>query len=72
ISDDPANSNKFSWTSALLRGKLYIFGGLNAGPSQSMWMLDVRKKRWRPVHVSNGNPPAPRHGHTMTCEALQL
>ncbi|CAM9425677.1 unnamed protein product, partial [Choristocarpus tenellus] len=54
----------------LLGGEVYLFGGLNAGPSQSMWVFNVRKRLWRPVQVAKGKPPAPRHGHTMIWDGL--
>lgn len=57
---------------ALLGGNLYLFGGLNAGPSKSMWVLNVRERRWRPIATKNGTSPAPRQGHTMCCEYLHM
>ncbi|CAM9491439.1 unnamed protein product, partial [Sphacelaria rigidula] len=49
----------------LLKGELYLFGGLHAGPSKSLWALNLRERRWRPVAARKGAPPAPRQGHTM-------
>ena len=52
----------------MLGGELYLFGGLNAGPSKSLWALNVRERRWRPIPAKKGASPAPRQGHTMCCE----
>ncbi|CAM9486863.1 unnamed protein product, partial [Ectocarpus sp. 12 AP-2014] len=55
---------------ALLGGELYLFGGLNAGPSKSLWALNVRERRWRPIPPKTGEAPAPRQGHTMCWDGL--
>lgn len=51
--------------------KIYVFGGLGAGPVGEMWAFDLKASRWAPVrpHASHGHaPPAGRCGHTLTTD----
>ncbi|CAN0114119.1 unnamed protein product [Pylaiella littoralis] len=66
----PTPPMRINCANALLGGELYLFGGLNAGPSKSLWALNVRERRWRPIPAKRGQAPAPRHGHTMCWDGL--
>ncbi|CAM9261332.1 unnamed protein product [Ectocarpus fasciculatus] len=66
----PTPPMRINCASALLAGELYLFGGLNAGPSKSLWALNVRERRWRPIPTKTGEAPAPRQGHTMCWDGL--
>ncbi|CAM9947200.1 unnamed protein product, partial [Ectocarpus sp. 8 AP-2014] len=66
----PTPPMRINCASALLGGELYLFGGLNAGPSKSLWALNVRERRWRPIPPKTGEAPAPRQGHTMCWDGL--
>eukprot|EP00904_Undaria_pinnatifida_P006930 jgi/Undpi1/3367/HiC_scaffold_15.g06740.m1 len=61
----PTPPMRINCANALLGGELYLFGGLNAGPSKSLWALNVLQRRWRPIPAKKGTSPAPRQGHTM-------
>ncbi|CAM9309654.1 unnamed protein product, partial [Hapterophycus canaliculatus] len=66
----PIPPMRINCANALLSGELFLFGGLNAGPSKSLWALNIRERRWRPVHPIRGQAPAPRQGHSMCWDGL--
>lgn len=51
----------------MVGSKLYMFGGLGAGPVSETWMFDLAAMRWIPLRDTVLVPPA-RCGHTMTTD----
>jgi len=53
---------------AMSGSKMYVFGGLGAGPVGELWAFDLALSRWSPVRTAGANPPS-RCGHSMTTDA---
>jgi len=53
---------------AMSGSKMYVFGGLGAGPVGELWAFDLALSRWSPVRTAGANPPG-RCGHSMTTDA---
>jgi hypothetical protein len=52
---------------ALVGTRLYVFGGLGAGPVDETWMFDLAAMRWTPLRNTVAVPPA-RCAHTLTAD----
>jgi hypothetical protein len=46
--------------------RLYVFGGLMAGRSRSLWFYDFQNKTWKRVMDAEGTIPPARSGHSLT------
>ncbi|CAM9538699.1 unnamed protein product, partial [Chrysoparadoxa australica] len=62
-------------SAVMVKGKLWLFGGLNAGPSPELWVFDATTCKWSCVPPGKGpqsrHPPA-RHSATLSCAGDDL
>ena len=62
-------SMRSKMASAQVGTKIYVFGGLGAGPVNELWYFDLQAMRWTPIRSSQEeahHTPAGRCGHTLT------
>lgn len=52
---------------AMVGTRMYVFGGLGAGPVDETWMFDLAAMRWTPLRDTVAVPPA-RCAHTLTAD----
>ena len=55
----------------MLKGKLWVFGGLGAGPIQEMWCFDMERASWTLIRASDDPTcitPEGRSGHTLSSD----
>jgi len=51
--------------SAMMGSKLYVFGGLSAGPANEFWALDFILHRWERIRPAYGKCPTARSAATL-------
>lgn len=50
--------------SVLCESKLFVFGGLGAGPTGELWCFDLATSRWSTL----ASGPQARSGHSLMCD----
>lgn len=60
-------SMRSKMAAAMSGSKLYVFGGLGAGPVSEMWVFDMKAMRWNPIRPEGATPPA-RCGHSFATD----
>jgi len=61
-------SMRSKMATAMSGSRLYVFGGLGAGPVNEMWVFDLKAMRWSPIRPEGPSPPG-RCGHSFTTDA---
>eukprot|EP01083_Nonionella_stella_P242946 847021_1 len=56
-------------SAAMIRNKLYIFGGCSRGIGNMIWCLDLNQKRWIRLHQAKETVPPHKFDHFMWYDA---